>query len=92
MRESTDNVKKRLWAEGYLVGTISVWNCPIKPEYADANGKVYVGKERQGHKLAAIHTEGLETVEIQFFTEEIHVKLSDAEYEEHYKKIVGIEE
>lgn len=66
--EFTADAKKRLWAEGYLVGIIGMYGCPVKPVYEDANGKAYVGKEREGHKLAALHTDGLKVTEIQFFT------------------------
>lgn len=66
--ESLEDAKKRLWAEGYLVGIMSMSGCPMKPIYEDANGNVFKGKPKSGeHKFAALHTAGLYVGEIQIF-------------------------
>jgi hypothetical protein len=68
MVESVEDAKKRLWAEGYLVGLISIWGgCPVRPAYEDASGKKHQGRELEGKRLAALHLLELGVKEIQFF-------------------------
>lgn len=62
-----ETTKQRLWANGYLIGIISIHGCPVRPDYQDAEGRSYKGGERDQRNLAALHISGLEVTEIQFF-------------------------
>jgi hypothetical protein len=90
--ETVSEARERLWAEGYLVAIVGLWNaqwnCPVKLAYSDVNGKVFRSKELQDRELAVIHPAGDGTfgvAEIQFFHP---TKATPEEIEAHYQSLL----